>query len=181
MNGIELITDLCQHTVSISPFAYLEVNNGRLKLLAFQQVWYGGVEATLCQTDHLGTDTDTALIQEASSIFVSMTNFAEHVFSWHAHTVKVQHTCAGCANAQFVLLFANCKAGRITVHNECRDALVALFCKFHIVMNSDIRHENSLHENCDAKPTFDGSTLAITKNTFDTSELDIHIFVPLST
>lgn len=151
----------------------LEVIDLLTELLTFQQIWQCGIEAALCQTNHLGADANTTLVQIGCSVFVSMPDLTENAVFVYADIVEVKHACAGRTNAQLIFLFADGESGRIAIDDEGCDAFVTLekFRLFNKKWNLNLR----------AQLTSDGSTFAINKNTSDTSELLIHIFVPFIT
>lgn len=104
----------------------LEVINLFAELLAFQEVWQGGIETALRQTNHLSTDADTAFVQISRSVLVTVTDCTENGIFVHTHVIEVKHASARRTNAQFVFLFADDETGGIAIDNECCNTFVAL-------------------------------------------------------
>jgi hypothetical protein len=87
----------------------------------------GGVfPSTQCQTGHLGTNTDTTLIQQANGVLVTLAFLTEKVTLGNDDIVKVEHAGAASADTQLLLLLGNGETRGILLDHEGRDALVAL-------------------------------------------------------
>lgn len=110
----------------MNEFIHLKIIDRCFELLALKQIWNSGVEAPLCQSNHLSTDSNATLVQETGSIFVAVTDYAENIFFWNANVVEVKDTGARCTNSQLVFFLADNESRCISINNKCGNALVAL-------------------------------------------------------
>lgn len=78
------------------------------------------------QTGHLSGDTNTALVQYADGVLVSLSLLAEQVALGDDAVVEVEHTSAAGTNTKLLLFLGNRETGGILLDNESSDTLIAL-------------------------------------------------------
>lgn len=82
--------------------------------------------STQGKTCHLGSNTNTALIQHTDGILVALTLFSQQVALGDDDVIKVEHTGARGPDTKLLLLLGDREARGPLLHDESRDTLVAL-------------------------------------------------------
>ena len=103
----------------------LELGNRAAELLALKGVADAALKRTLRETDHLGANTDTALVEDLNGNLVALAFLANEVLDRHLDLVKVDSAGATGADTELALLLGNLDA-HVLGHGKGRDTLVAL-------------------------------------------------------
>lgn len=111
--------------LSILVLHTLEGTNVLTELLALEEVRESGIEGALGKTQHLGSNTDTALVQDLNSILVALSDLSEDVASGDNNIVKVEGACRRGADSELGLLLVDLDSHRL-VDDKASDTLVAL-------------------------------------------------------
>lgn len=103
----------------------LEGSNRLSKLLALHHVRESNVKGTLGASDHLSSNTDTALVQRVNGVLVTFTDLAENILLWHLDIIKVEDAGGRGADTELLLLLCNLNTPFL-FDNKGADTFVAL-------------------------------------------------------